>query len=62
MARTNPLGVRILPEIKTALDQAAKVTGVRQQNAPQGGVTSTETHMNIVVNKQFSSADFQPAQ
>jgi hypothetical protein len=27
MARTNPLGVRILPEIKTALDQAASDYG-----------------------------------
>ena len=27
MPRTNPLGVRILPEIKTALDQAASDYG-----------------------------------
>jgi hypothetical protein len=27
MARTNPLGVRILPEIKSALDQAASDYG-----------------------------------
>jgi hypothetical protein len=45
--------------LKNALDQAAKVTGVRPQNAPQGGLTSTETHRNIVLNEQFTPADFQ---
>jgi RNA polymerase sigma factor (sigma-70 family) len=47
--------------MKVALDQAAKVNGVRPQIALQG-VTSTETHTNIVVNKQFSASDFQPTQ
>jgi outer membrane lipoprotein-sorting protein len=46
---------------KAALDQAAKVTGVHPQITPQG-ITSTQTHVNIVVNKQFSPSDFQPAQ
>jgi RNA polymerase sigma factor (sigma-70 family) len=44
--------------VRAALDHAEKVTGVHQQNAPQG-ITSTETHMNIVVNRQFSPSDFQ---
>jgi hypothetical protein len=47
--------------MKAALEQAAKVTGVRPQLAPQG-ITSTETHVNIVVNKQFSPSDFQQVQ
>jgi len=47
--------------MKAALDQAAKVTGVRPQNT-SSGITSTETHVNIVVNKQFSPSDFQQAQ
>ncbi len=47
--------------MKTAIDQAAKVTGVHPQIAPQS-MTSTETHLNIVLNKQLSPADFQPAQ
>lgn len=44
--------------VKAALDKAAKVTGVPTQNVPQG-ITSTETHLNIVVNKQLSPSDFQ---
>ncbi|HEX5399294.1 MAG TPA: sigma-70 family RNA polymerase sigma factor, partial [Verrucomicrobiae bacterium] len=45
--------------VKAALDQAAKVTGVHPQNVPQGGITSTETHFNIMVNKKFQPSDFQ---
>ena len=44
--------------MKAALDQAAKVTGVHPQITPQG-ITSTETHMNIVANKTFLPADFE---
>jgi RNA polymerase sigma factor (sigma-70 family) len=44
--------------MKAAVDKAAKVTGIHPQDIPQG-MTSTETHMNIVVNKQFSPPDFQ---
>jgi RNA polymerase sigma factor (sigma-70 family) len=44
--------------MKAALDQAAKVTGVHPQITPQG-ITSTETHMNIVVNKTYLPADFE---
>jgi len=36
--------------VKAALDHAAKITGVQPKNVPQG-ITSTETHYNIVVNK-----------
>jgi outer membrane lipoprotein-sorting protein len=45
--------------MQVALDQAAKVTGVPAQISPQGGVTSIETHSNIVLNKRFLLTDFE---
>jgi RNA polymerase sigma factor (sigma-70 family) len=48
--------------LKAALDQGEKVTHFRPTNAlPEGGVTSTQTHSNIVVNKAFSAGDFAGA-
>ncbi|MGO8763895.1 MAG: RNA polymerase sigma factor [Limisphaerales bacterium] len=47
--------------VKAALAQAAK----NNPGAPQlttTGITSTETHENIVVNQKFSPSDFQEAQ
>lgn len=47
--------------IKAALAEAAKrnpeISAVRPKFDPQG-ITSTETHANIVLNKQFTQADF----
>jgi hypothetical protein len=48
--------------LKATLAEAAK----RNPSLParpqtSGDVVSTETHMNIVVNKQFSPSDFQQA-
>jgi RNA polymerase sigma factor (sigma-70 family) len=46
--------------LKAALEKAEKVTGIHRQS-PSQGITSTETHVNIVVNKKFSPSDFQQA-
>jgi outer membrane lipoprotein-sorting protein len=43
--------------MKAVLDQAAKTTGVHPQAEPHE-ITSTETHTDIVVNKEFLPADF----
>jgi len=47
--------------LKAALAQAAKFTKVIEAPHPAvtGGIVSTETHQNIVVNQTFSPADFQ---
>jgi len=47
--------------MKAALAEAAKhnpgAAALWQKSGPQG-ITSTETHANIVVNQKFSPADF----
>lgn len=47
--------------MKAALDKSAKITGIHSQNVPSG-MTSTETHVDIVLNKKFSPSDFRPTQ
>ena len=44
--------------MQAALDRASKVTGTHPQISPQG-LTSIETHFNIVLNKQFAPTDFE---
>jgi hypothetical protein len=45
--------------LKNALAEAAKVNpGMPTSPQNSGCVISTETHMNIVVNKKFSPTDF----
>jgi outer membrane lipoprotein-sorting protein len=49
--------------MKTALAEAVRRTpemSARLQTSELQGMTSTETHWNIVVNKQFSNKDFIP--
>ena len=45
--------------MKAALANAAKTNpGMAIPNQNFGGMTSTETHTNIILNQKFSPADF----
>jgi len=50
--------VKSAEAVELSLEQMAKATGVPPPIDVQG-ITLTETHVNIVVNKQFSPSDFQ---
>jgi hypothetical protein len=47
--------------LQTAIDQASSITGDHSQTKSQvtTPITSIETHINIVLNKQFSELDFE---
>jgi hypothetical protein len=49
--------------MKAAIERAAKVvpSAPDEPNIQPTGMTSTETHTNIVVNQKFVEANFVPA-